>query len=78
MEKDIIFSERIISGDTVRDFTKVFPELTQKFHSRKGYDEYYWDEMKNVEISIDKIDKLVNDEFFTVVITVIDLEIKLQ
>ena len=62
MKRELIILQWIIEWDNMREIIKILPDLTDKFKSRKGYDEYYfyWDNKR--EFTLDEIEKL-SEEF---------------
>ena len=55
--------ESIISGSVVRELIEIIPDLKDSFTQRKEYDEYYFEE-KEIDISLDLLQKLNNKSFF--------------
>jgi hypothetical protein len=63
--KKILELDGIVDGDTKTDLVDMFPELENSFTQRKSFYEYYYQQTE-IELTIDKIDKLSKDYEITI------------
>jgi hypothetical protein len=63
--KKILELDGIVDGDTKTDLVEMFPELENSFTQRKSFYEYYYQQTE-IELTIDKIDKLSKDYEVTI------------